>query len=344
MSVTSLASRPARRRLAAFTLVELLVVIGIIAILIAILLPALNSARRQANAVKCASNMRQIATAVLMYTQGNKGRLIPAEISSLGAGNPYPDGMTWKADLVKQNYLKAPNAWADGPTGPQLTYPDTSRSVFFCPEGIPPEYRNPAASNAQGTYPTDPLNNGGYIGAPDRRNPRTDGAPPFGVVTWYQLNQRLVIESMPWPPETLGPPGAGRTSRATPFVYFRNKDELLGEGGAVPWKLRMGRNISFIKKPSVVLMVVEAADQNWVDQNARTQANGKVFRLTRLGARHGKRTADGLNAWSNFAYFDGHVELRPTEPMQLVDGLELREASGNIIFLSAQNPTQPIFP
>ena len=78
-----------------------------------------------------------------------------------------------------------------------------------------------------------------------------------------------------------------------------------------------------------------------IPEAAVTQANGKVFRLTRLGARHGKRTADGLNAWSNFAFFDGHVELKETRPMQLVDGLELRENSGTILFLSAQNPTQP---
>ena len=62
-----------RRR--GFTLVELLVVIGIIAFMISILLPALNSVREKARAIQCASNMRQLYTFCMMYAQENKGHL-----------------------------------------------------------------------------------------------------------------------------------------------------------------------------------------------------------------------------------------------------------------------------
>jgi prepilin-type N-terminal cleavage/methylation domain-containing protein/prepilin-type processing-associated H-X9-DG protein len=71
-----------RARKTAFTLVELLVVIGIIAVLIAILLPALSRARDQAYTIQCQSNLRQLHTAFVLYSAMFKDYCIPAEASN----------------------------------------------------------------------------------------------------------------------------------------------------------------------------------------------------------------------------------------------------------------------
>jgi len=81
-----------RLRSGAFTLVELLVVIGIVAVLIAILLPVLSKARAQANRTVCLSNIRQLGTGILMYCNDNEGWFPTCAFPEIGpAFSPYQD-------------------------------------------------------------------------------------------------------------------------------------------------------------------------------------------------------------------------------------------------------------
>ena len=78
-----------------FTLVELLVVIGIIALLIAILLPALARARAQANAVKCATQMRGIGQSLMMYANLHKGQIFPCGVNGYHLGGAVAEDRRW---------------------------------------------------------------------------------------------------------------------------------------------------------------------------------------------------------------------------------------------------------
>jgi prepilin-type processing-associated H-X9-DG protein/prepilin-type N-terminal cleavage/methylation domain-containing protein len=101
-------NRPTRRF--AFTLVELLVVIGIIALLIAILLPTLNKAKQQALRVACAANLRSQGQAMMMYVAETGYYPGHAALRSSGGGNPFA---VWPTRLRKMTR--------------------GSRDVFWCP-------------------------------------------------------------------------------------------------------------------------------------------------------------------------------------------------------------------
>jgi prepilin-type N-terminal cleavage/methylation domain-containing protein/prepilin-type processing-associated H-X9-DG protein len=90
----------ARRRVAGFTLVELLVVIGIIAVLISILLPALGRARKAAASTQCLSNLRQLGMFHRMYTSevnGNRMMIYPVSVSG---GVAYRQTGYWVRHLL----------------------------------------------------------------------------------------------------------------------------------------------------------------------------------------------------------------------------------------------------
>jgi prepilin-type processing-associated H-X9-DG protein len=84
-------SKP-RQSSPAFTLVELLVVLGIIVVLIGILLPSLSRSRQAANSVVCQSNLRQIGLAMLIYADQQNGFLFPTDMGyDAEHVIPYPD-------------------------------------------------------------------------------------------------------------------------------------------------------------------------------------------------------------------------------------------------------------
>jgi prepilin-type N-terminal cleavage/methylation domain-containing protein/prepilin-type processing-associated H-X9-DG protein len=128
--------RPTR---SAFTLIELLVVIAIIAILAAILFPVFAQAREKARATSCVSNLKQMSTSLLMYSQDYDEYLCPDELPAQRPA-PHPQNMVW--DELIQPYAKNVQIFAcpdwpmttnDTTTGRKLSYGMNYRLTEYDP-------------------------------------------------------------------------------------------------------------------------------------------------------------------------------------------------------------------
>jgi len=118
-----------KRNRIGFTLVELLVVIGIIAVLVGILLPTLAKVRESARRADCASRLRQLAAAVHLYANENKGKIPPGY-----RDNNTEEHTIWMSQEVLDSFLKKVQVY----------------KMFACP-------------NLEDTQPNKPLSNIGWV-------------------------------------------------------------------------------------------------------------------------------------------------------------------------------------
>ncbi len=295
-------------RRSAFTLVELLVVIGIIALLISILLPALSRAREQAMSVKCMANLRSIGQALVNYSVDNKGYIVPAfnmPIVPPGTTNQVAiqtpmDG--WPAILDRDGYMRTADQSRPG------------SSAFYCPS----TYDIYGMQNGQTL--TNPGAARGYVEWPMEFTGSTGGdSDPQAAVTIPASGFNKIIRCSYWL-NAYNPIGGAATSPLTSTnVYY---SVSVGWGPDPAGNYATQNKVSQIRYSSRMIV---AADGVYMGRQGSTELVAPAMTPQndcRIGYRH--RGSHGPNTISNAAFADGHVEP--------VDGLKFPQS------LSSSNP------
>ncbi|HUD84529.1 MAG TPA: prepilin-type N-terminal cleavage/methylation domain-containing protein [Candidatus Saccharimonadales bacterium] len=172
-------SRPDTRLSSGFTLIELLVVIAIIAILAALLLPALGKAKEQAYKTECSSNLKQWGAALVMYAGDNR--------------NYFPDNslgvdLSWMSALIVSNFY--PNYLTRDHPGTVKT-PRALTDVLFCPTDQ--WHRLAEEESATTSDPADPQLVG-YFYLPGRKDPASDSwsySEPWPELSGWVTRQKM---------------------------------------------------------------------------------------------------------------------------------------------------------